>query len=123
MTPRPASARPAATAAATARWVGFLAFVAVDGRRGDAGAAQLVVEQDAGARPALAVDVAHARQVGEAFDAERVAGGDDQTLLTMDEPDHLDRPPGHHALDPRQRVVAAVGVEQVAAREVAEAVA
>ena len=41
----------------------------------------------------------------------------------MDEADDLDGPPGQHALDPRQRVVAAVGVEQVAAGEVAEAVA
>ena len=85
--------------------------------------AELVVEQHARAGTALAVDVAHARQVLEPGEPVRVAGGDDQPLLAVHEPDDVDLAPRHHALDPRQRVLALSGSSRWQPREMAEAVA
>jgi hypothetical protein len=64
----------------------------------------------------LGGDVAQAGKVGEPFDAERIAGGDDEPLLAMDEPDDTDRPSGQH-VPIHGSVLAGVRVEQVAAGE------
>ena len=81
--PNPASARPAATAAATARWVSPRGGSRRQLRGVEGPAGQLVVEQHPGAGSALPVDVTHAGpgQVLDAGQAERVAGGHDQALL------------------------------------------
>ncbi len=70
----------------------FLAGVAGHLTRVDAEAGQLMVEQGPGAGAALAVDVAQVGfgEVVDAGQAERVAGGDDEALVSVDEPDHGD---------------------------------
>ena len=92
--PRPASARPAAIAAARAR-------------------AALTVDV-AHVGPGYVLD---------RVDRERVPGRDDQALRAVHEPDDRDLALSEDAIDVRQRVLAGLGVEQVRAREVAEPVA
>ena len=104
----------------------LLAGVAADGGRVDAQPAQLVVEQHPGAGAALAVDVAQAGtgEVGDAGQPQRVAGGDQKTLVAVHQPDHGQL--GIRAEDPvqvRKRVLAGSRVEQMRAGQVAQPVA
>ena len=104
----------------------LLAGVAGDRGRVDAQPAQLVVEQYPGAGAALPVDVAQAGtgEVGDAGQPQRVAGGDQKTLVAVHQPDHGQL--GVRAEDPvqvRQRVLAGGRVEQMRAGQVAQPVA
>ena len=56
-------------------------------------------------------------------EAERVAAGDDESLLAMDEADDRDVALAEHAVDVGQGVLAAGGVEEMRAGDVAQAVA
>ncbi len=127
MMPSPASARPAAIAAATARWVGSSRGVALDGARVYPELPELVVEQNAGAGATLPVDVPQARpgQVMDPADAKRVARRDKQPLVAVDQPDdgHLRGGGAEHLVHVGHGVLPARRVEQVRSGDVAEPVA
>ena len=74
---------------------------------------------------ALTVDVAHAGpgEVLDAREAERIAAGHDEALLAMDQADDRDVALAEHAVDVGQRVLAAGGIEEMRAGDVAQAVA
>ena len=103
----------------------LLSFVPRDRRGDDAQPGELEVEEHASTRAALAIDVAKPRsgEIDDAAEAKRVAGGDDQTLLPMDEPDNRNVVAGKNPIDVRNRVLAAFGIEEMRPRQVAQAVA
>jgi hypothetical protein len=87
--------------------------------------AELVVEQDPGPGAALPVDVAHAGagEVVDAREAQRIAAGDDEALLAMDQAHDGYLPLAEHPVDVGQGVLPAGRVEQMRAGDVAQAVA
>ena len=113
--PRPASPRPAARAAATARWVGSSLGIAVHVGGGDAEPGQFMVEQHPGARSALPVDITHPGlgQVAHAAQPQRVAGRDDQPLVPVHQPHHGDLRVTEDPPDVGHRVFAGGRIEQV----------
>jgi hypothetical protein len=76
----PPSATPLAAAAATARWVN--SCTALDLGAIDASLLQDVLQRKASAGSALAVDEAPRTAILQRADAERIAAGNDQTLVT-----------------------------------------
>ena len=119
------SALPAATAAATARWVCSSRPYPVDRGGVDAPGGQLLVEQHPGAGAALPVDVTQLGplEVVDPGEPERVAGRDDEALVAVHQPDHREvRARAEQPVQVRQRVLAGRRVQQVRAGQVAEPV-
>src|SRR5690606_27210648 len=98
----------------------YLALVAPNRRPIDTGALELVVEEEPRARPGLAIDEddVGTGEIGELSNPARIASSNDQSLLPARQCHDDDPPARQESSDERNVVLASLGVEEVAGRDI-----